>query len=235
MPVGLDESLTPAEYEALARFLHQCPDGLTPNLEALDGFFCALIVGPDVILPSEYLPLVLGSGSHFDSLEQVNSVLPLLMCHWNTIARALDEEGIYDLYLVRRRSHRLVGAEWAEAFMRGVDLRYDQWRPLIDSKEHCNAILPMMTLAQEKDPELMPLLRPMTKAARDELLGLMAIGLADLHRYFRDRRPAPHRRTPSRDTVRRATPKTGRNEPCPCGSGKKFKFCCGRAPEPSIH
>jgi SEC-C motif domain protein len=25
----------------------------------------------------------------------------------------------------------------------------------------------------------------------------------------------------------RATPKTGRNEPCPCGSGKKFKKCCG--------
>ena len=28
-------------------------------------------------------------------------------------------------------------------------------------------------------------------------------------------------------TVRRETPKTGRNEPCPCGSGKKFKRCCG--------
>ena len=25
-----------------------------------------------------------------------------------------------------------------------------------------------------------------------------------------------------------APPKTGRNEPCPCGSGKKFKKCCGR-------
>ncbi|MEK9984096.1 MAG: SEC-C metal-binding domain-containing protein [Opitutae bacterium] len=24
-------------------------------------------------------------------------------------------------------------------------------------------------------------------------------------------------------------PKVGRNEPCPCGSGKKFKKCCGRA------
>lgn len=28
--------------------------------------------------------------------------------------------------------------------------------------------------------------------------------------------------------VSRATPKTGRNEACPCGSGKKFKKCCGR-------
>jgi SEC-C motif domain protein len=29
--------------------------------------------------------------------------------------------------------------------------------------------------------------------------------------------------------VRRATPKIGRNDPCPCGSGKKYKKCCGAA------
>ena len=28
--------------------------------------------------------------------------------------------------------------------------------------------------------------------------------------------------------IRRSLPKVGRNEPCPCGSGKKFKNCCGR-------
>ena len=27
----------------------------------------------------------------------------------------------------------------------------------------------------------------------------------------------------------RSSPKVGRNEPCPCGSGKKYKHCCGRA------
>ena len=32
-------------------------------------------------------------------------------------------------------------------------------------------------------------------------------------------RPAP---------MRRATAKVGRNDPCPCGSGKKYKKCCGR-------
>jgi len=29
------------------------------------------------------------------------------------------------------------------------------------------------------------------------------------------------------NTVRREAPKVGRNDPCPCGSGKKFKKCCG--------
>lgn len=31
------------------------------------------------------------------------------------------------------------------------------------------------------------------------------------------------------ETFRRQTPKVGRNDPCPCGSGKKFKRCCGKA------
>jgi uncharacterized protein len=29
-------------------------------------------------------------------------------------------------------------------------------------------------------------------------------------------------------TVRRDAPKVGRNDPCPCGSGKKFKACHGK-------
>ena len=30
------------------------------------------------------------------------------------------------------------------------------------------------------------------------------------------------------ETVRRDQPKVGRNDPCPCGSGKKYKHCCGK-------
>jgi SEC-C motif-containing protein len=33
---------------------------------------------------------------------------------------------------------------------------------------------------------------------------------------------------PESHTVRRETPKIGRNDPCPCGSGKKYKVCHGR-------
>jgi hypothetical protein len=31
------------------------------------------------------------------------------------------------------------------------------------------------------------------------------------------------------ETYRREEPRVGRNDPCPCGSGKKYKKCCGRA------
>ncbi|MHC4917282.1 MAG: SEC-C metal-binding domain-containing protein [Planctomycetota bacterium] len=31
------------------------------------------------------------------------------------------------------------------------------------------------------------------------------------------------------EQIRRDQPKVGRNSPCPCGSGKKYKKCCGRS------
>lgn len=34
--------------------------------------------------------------------------------------------------------------------------------------------------------------------------------------------------TPTQEQYIRETPKVGRNDPCPCGSGKKYKKCCGR-------
>src|SRR5262245_47370077 len=36
-----------------------------------------------------------------------------------------------------------------------------------------------------------------------------------------------YRRALSRKTIRLQAPKLGRNERCPCGSGKKYKKCCG--------
>ncbi len=36
------------------------------------------------------------------------------------------------------------------------------------------------------------------------------------------------KREHKQQTVRREMPKVGRNDPCPCGSGKKYKHCCGR-------
>ena len=33
---------------------------------------------------------------------------------------------------------------------------------------------------------------------------------------------------PQKVQIKRSVPKVGRNDPCPCGSGKKYKYCCGR-------
>jgi len=55
----------------------------------------------------------------------------------------------------------------------------------------------------------------------------MAAGLVGAYRYFRSQPEANSDiGTPE---PRRTARKAGRNDPCPCGSGKKYKRCCGGA------
>jgi len=49
----------------------------------------------------------------------------------------------------------------------------------------------------------------------------------DLEAPSLDRLPEDEVSTEWPVTVRRTLPKVGRNDPCPCGSGKKYKKCCG--------
>jgi uncharacterized protein len=64
--------------------------GSALNIEEVDGLFTALICGPDVVLPSEYLPTVWGADYQFADFKDAQEVMDLLMCHWNTIANVLQ-------------------------------------------------------------------------------------------------------------------------------------------------
>ena len=68
---------------------------------------------------------------------------------------------------------------------------------------------------------------PISPEKREEVIAHMAAGLLGAYRYFREHRqvkPGAHRSEP-----RHSAAKVGRNDPCPCGSGKKYKKCCGGA------
>ncbi len=43
-----------------------------------------------------------------------------------------------------------------------------------------------------------------------------------------DQQPQPKQQQPGKKVPVVVGPKIGRNDPCPCGSGKKYKKCCGR-------
>jgi uncharacterized protein len=88
-------------------------------------------------------------------------------------------------------------------------------------------MIPVMILHHEhdEDPEMRP--EPINPKKREEVIVHMAAGLLGAHRYFReDRQVSVSTRT---SEPRRTAPKVGRNEPCLCGSGKKYKKCCGGA------
>ena len=56
-----NEPLTEVELDHLGQFLKNCKSGKAMNIEELDGFFAALIAGPEIVAPSEYMPELFGS------------------------------------------------------------------------------------------------------------------------------------------------------------------------------
>ncbi|MGA8556478.1 MAG: UPF0149 family protein [Candidatus Acidiferrales bacterium] len=224
-----NEPLTDAEFDRLGEFLKGCAAGKSMNVEELDGFFAALVAGPEIVMPNEYLPVVFGgemSDSHeFGSLEEANDILALLMRHWNDIAATLSKGDVYLPILLEDVNGVSHGNDWARGFMRGVEMCHDGWAELVADEEHGGCLVPVLMLYHEHDPD--PEMRPEPIGAeqRETVIEHMAAGLVGAHRYFRQhgRSDLGTRTMEPRNTKS----KIGRNDPCPCGSGKKYKRCCG--------
>lgn len=201
------------------------------DIEELDGFFCALVAGPDIVMPSEYLPEVLGSEAsevhQFESLEEANDILTLMTRHWNDIAGMLSKGQVYFPLLVEDEKGVEHGNDWARGFIRGTRLRHDGWAELLADDDHGGCMIPMLMLCHEhdEDPAVRP--KPIGPEQREKVIESMAAGLVGADRYFRQHwKPAAGSHRP---VLRDISSKIGRNDPCLCGSGKKYKHCCGSA------
>jgi uncharacterized protein len=117
-----NDPLTDAELDRLGDFLESCKGGGAMNLEELDGFFAALIAGPETVMPSEYYPEVFGGEMsetcEFGSIDQANQILGLIMQHWNDIAGTLFKGEVYVPLLLEGEDCMVRGNDWARGFMR---------------------------------------------------------------------------------------------------------------------
>ncbi len=218
--------LTEAELDWLAGFLDsaQAPEA-TLSMEHLDGFFSALVAGPVVVPPSRYMPVIWGGkeGPVYDSMEQVQHVTGLLMRHWNTIAARLGAGVAHEPYLYEVPVQEK-GRHWAEGFLLGLDLEQRAWSPMLrDPHAGGIAMLISALIAYEHGGEAPD------DDARAEIIENLPTLLIGAWVYWRDREAGGRK---AGQPVRSV--KTGRNAPCPCGSGKKFKKCCGTG-SPSVH
>ena len=122
------EPLNDAEFDRLGDFLRSCKGGKAMNVERLDGFFAALIAGPETVMPSEYYPEVFGGemsdACEFSSLEEANEILGLMMRHWNDIAGTLFKGEVYVPLLLEDENGMAHGNDWALGFMRGMGMRH---------------------------------------------------------------------------------------------------------------
>jgi uncharacterized protein len=226
------QPLTDAEFERLSGVLGRFDNEHPMNLEQLDGFLAALICGPEIVHPSEYLPVICGDDmvleDSFGAQSVLQDFLSLVMRHWNVIADTLHSGDVFLPLLLEDENGISHANDWAKGFLRGMEFHKEQWAALLDDDEHGGLLVPIFALAHEHDPdpEMRPHKEAMSAEDRERLIVGAAAGVTGIHRYFQGQRLVES--FDNATTFRRTVPKIGRNDPCPCGSGKKFKQCCGR-------
>lgn len=131
-------------------------------------------------------------------------------------------EDYYPLYYDAIEDAASLGKAWAAGFMAGMTCSNESWMQRLKSESYWELVEPIAALAMDseefntlvKPPHAEPL--PLTPDDIEEILDLIPESVIGLYEE-RVREVA----MPAHGA------KAGRNDPCPCGSGKKYKKCCG--------
>ena len=226
--MDLSEPLADAEFDELERFLvsdavpEECMD-----ISMLDGFLTALAIGPNTLPPSRWLPEIYratdANPMEWASAEQAQRIAGLVMRLMNDIVWQLREApdeyspGIYEAD--HEGKTITIIDEWCIGFMAGVALDSAAWAPLLEAEAERAYLLPIILYGTESGWDELEA-KPELAEHHDRYVEALPACVLAIRDYWLPRRKAA-------TTLRREAPKTGRNDPCPCGSGKKFKKCCG--------
>src|SRR3954467_9975346 len=162
------------------------------QLSDLDGFLTGVAIGPELVMPSEWLPHVWGGEEPvFDDPAQASAILGTIMGRYNTILREVAE-GAFGPLFWETVDGTVIAADWAEGFMQAVALRADAWEPLMRSKRLGRLLLPILAVCADEDGESVLGLDPdeeerfMAEAAE-----IVPACVTEIAAYWRKRRPTP--------------------------------------------
>jgi uncharacterized protein len=248
-----EQDLSDAEFAELDDLLAEIPEPLEPlDAVMLDGFLCGVLVQPELIADEAWLPFVFDAGGHRwgeaePSPEQLRARSLILRRH-AALNRSIAEFGAFDPFVLEPLAAEVGGDA-------GTALPGSNTEPAAPLDPIGAALLPWVAgfeqavhllpgLADLDDPSVTTALarlfrflpegeddphgifavveRERPLGSLDEAIGEVVACVADLYELTAPRRYKV-------EAVRRDAPKVGRNDPCPCGSGRKFKQCHGGA------
>jgi len=227
---------TDAELARLEElFLAQPVENEGMLLSEFDGYCAGLIVCPEMIPSSEWLSRIWGEDAapSFPSLEAYQSALDEVMAHYNRVVRSLSppSSGFLPVLDVDPMSGETLWEFWIEGFEQAMALRPESWEAIVESDdEEAAASISLILVLYQISSGTSELEAAAVEELDDQAPNLIPTLVESLNAWTTSR-GAPHaRRSPPAANVNR-TPgtnrKVGRNEPCPCGSGRKYKRCCG--------
>ena len=203
----------------------------------LDGYLTGIIVAPQhaPIMASQWIPGLWGEEEPvFENDGQVEAVFGMVMARYNALIGDIDR-GLKRLEAERVCDYRpmfLSGDDkpahdtvrsWMRGFWKAMQLAPGAWSALAEGERSQALIAPFVGFLEVENQAPFAV-RDDIELRLDEDVALIPQTLLVLRKLaqIRHQSPVPGRRSPARQT------KPGRNDPCPCGSGQKYKRCCGK-------
>lgn len=218
------------EFDALEEILTSdaVPDDCM-NLEMLDGYLAAVVLSPSPLGVADWMPAVWSAHDDVDfaSGSGMQHAIRLVLRYYNELVTTLGAPDGWEpfCYAGSGTDGPAVGEEWIEGFLQGLELWPENWAeqvPPEDAEAVTATLQSVIGPWEEADDDVSDNTRLAWLAeAGDAVLDIRA-------RWIELDLPQPQPVPTDPQTVPTGGP--GRNEPCPCGSGKKFKKCCGPRP-----
>ena len=236
-----EKPLAERDVEALDALLAAIPDDRDPmDVAVLDGYLAGVLLQPDPIPPSSWLPLVFDADGREGALpdpETARRATELIMRRYNELAACIAAREPFDPIVFEATDDAgvpLAGragiaalAPWAAGFVVALDT-FPALDEACDRDGDLDALIAAIARYVELHPEATDDERGVYADAQavfdherplanlDDALDDVVDAVLDIADISRPNRP-----------VTRAAPKVGRNDPCPCGSGRKYKACHG--------
>lgn len=232
---------TPDELAALEEFLAESagPEG-SLTLGELYGFLFAVASAPEIAPMGEVLEFALGDAmGRFETPEHADAILGCIAGLYNQVNEgvvngdpSLPASVVFRAEPMDNFDPDCPVAQWARGFVRGHNWLDESWDLELPEEmaEELPAVLMVLSLFwsreradeydAERDPDEPPLEVMAEKSVRffqDAMGSYASMGRAIYLAQMEVQGAPPIRRDPV----------PGRNDPCPCGSGRKYKKCCG--------
>ena len=192
----------------------------TMRCDEVQGFMMALLSGPDALNPTNWLPEILGEESLFDAKERTE-IERLVMAMAADMRMKLNEKILPDLWFYEDEAGNPDFYTWCNAYLYALDIVPTDWFEAVEQEEFEDLFYPIMALGGiYDDEENGEVILHLNEKELTQLESDLPHVLLDIYWYWQAIINKPQ-------TVRREGEKVGRNDPCPCGSGKKYKACCG--------
>ena len=119
----------------------------------LDGFLTGIVVGPELILPGEWLAVLWGKENpSFKDQAQAEQVLRIIMGRYNEIIRVLDTTpDEFSPWFWEDEGGTVIASDWAEGFRLAVELRLPAWQPLLNDESGFDTLIPITAFWPNQD------------------------------------------------------------------------------------